>query len=58
MAKSIVTAVREMNMAMEEAVKAGLVVEPSLSKATNRFGDLGMASETHILNVTVFRKLC
>ena len=57
-ARHIVTAVRELNIAMEEAVKAGMIVEPSLLKATNRFGDLGVAEESHILKVNVFLKLC
>ena len=57
-ADAIVKAVRGVNLAMEDAVEAGLIVEPSLAKATNRFGDLGVVEESHILNVRVFRKLC
>ena len=58
LAQKMVVLVRELNMAMEEAVKSGLLVEPNLAKASSRFGDLGMAESTHILNVKVFRKLC
>ena len=57
-AQGVVAAMRQLNVAMETASKAGLIVEPSFSKTSSRFGDLGVAKETFIVNVKVFRKLC
>ena len=56
-AERIAAAAQKLNEAMAEAVKAGLIVQPRLSQASNRFGDLGMAETTHILNVQVYRNL-
>jgi hypothetical protein len=43
---------------MDDAIKAGLVVEPSFSLAQNRFEDLGISTPSYVASVKMFRKLC
>ena len=57
-AATIVGAVRALNEAMDDAIKAGLIVEPTFSVAQGRFEDIGISAESYIANVKVFRKLC
>lgn len=57
-AATIVSAVRTLNEAMDDAVKAGLIVEPTFSVAQGRFEDFGISADSFIANVKVFRKLC
>ncbi len=57
-AAAIVGAVRTLNEAMDDAVKAGLIVEPTFSVAQGRFEDFGISADSFIANVKVFRKLC
>ena len=57
-AAAIVGAVRTLNEAMDDAVKTGLIVEPTFSVAQGRFEDFGISADSFIANVKVFRKLC
>lgn len=57
-AQSMVRAVRAVNDAMDEAIKAGLIVEPTFTTATSRFDDLGISTQSYIASIKVYRKLC
>lgn len=57
-ASAIVSAVRSLNEAMDDAIKAGLIVEANVSVAQGRFEDIGISADSYIANVKVFRKLC
>lgn len=57
-AEAIMQAVRALNQALDDAVKAGLVVEPTFATASRRFDDMGITAQSFVANVKVFRKLC
>lgn len=57
-ARAMMAAVRQLNDVMDDAIKAGLVVEPSFSLAQNRFEDLGISAPSYVASVKMFRKLC
>lgn len=57
-ADAIMQAVRALNQALDDAVKAGLMVEPTFATASRRFDDMGITAQSYVANVKVFRKLC
>jgi hypothetical protein len=57
-ADAILQAVRLLNQSLDDAVKAGLMVEPTFATASRRFDDMGITAQSYIANVKVFRKLC
>lgn len=57
-ADAIMHAVRALNQALDDAVKAGLMVEPTFATASRRFDDMGITAQSYVANVKVFRKLC
>lgn len=56
-AERMVNLVRDLNHAMDDALKQGLVVEPVLSRVKGRYGVAEEAS-TYVLSLKLFRKLC
>ncbi len=56
MAADLVRMVQDLNRAMDEAKRGGLIVEPSLSTVQSQFGGDGGAG--HLLSLKIFRKLC
>jgi len=56
-AERMVSLVRELNHAMDDALKQGLIVEPVLSRVKGRYG---AAEEVgaYVLSLKLFRKLC
>jgi len=57
LAEQIITAMRALQDAMDSAVLAGLIVEPTFTLVPNRFSEMGVSTESHILNVQIYRKL-
>lgn len=57
-AEAMMHAVRALNQALDDAVKAGLMVEPTFATASRRFDDMGITAQSYVANVKVFRKLC
>ena len=57
-AEAIMHAVRALNQALDDAIKAGLMVEPTFATASRRFDDMGITAQSYVANVKVFRKLC
>ncbi len=55
-ADELVKLVQQLNRAMEESKRGGLIVEPSLSTTKSQFG--GEGSGGHMPSIKVFRKLC
>ncbi len=47
--------VQDLNRAMDEAKRNGLIVEPNLSTVTSQYGGDGDAR--HLLSAKIFRKL-
>ena len=56
-AERMVNLVRELNQAMDEALRQGLVVEPALSRVKGRYGPANEA-DAYVLSLKLFRKLC
>ena len=56
-AEQIVDAVNKVQEAMDRAILAGLVVEPSFNRIENRLTQTGMRLDSFVCNVRVFRKL-
>jgi hypothetical protein len=54
----MLAAVRALNAAMDEAVRAGLIIEPSFTAVSGRTDEVGTQGIPHICNVRVYRKLC
>ncbi|MSP82404.1 MAG: hypothetical protein EXQ94_05605 [Alphaproteobacteria bacterium] len=57
LADSIIAAMRALQDAMDNAVLAGLLVEPTITLVPNRFNEMGVSTESFILNVRIYRKL-
>ena len=57
LADGIIASMRALQDAMDNAVLAGLLVEPTITLIPNRFGEMGVSTESFILNVQVYRKL-
>ncbi len=57
-ADAIMQAVRSLNQSLDDAVKAGLIVEPTFATASRRFDDMGITAQSYVATVKVFRKLC
>ena len=55
-ANELVKLVQQLNQAMDEAKRGGLIVEPSLATTQSQFG--GDGSSGHMISVKIFRKLC
>lgn len=56
-AERMVNLVRELNRAMDDALKQGLIVEPALSRVKGRYG-AGEEDGSYVLSLKLFRKLC
>lgn len=57
LAEQIIGGMRALQDAMDAAVLAGLIVEPTFTLVPNRFSEMGVSTESHILNVQIYRKL-
>ena len=56
-ADQIVNAVNRVQEVMDQAILAGLVVEPSFKRIENRLTQSGMRLDSFVCNIRVFRKL-
>ena len=56
-ADQIVDAVNKVQEMMDQAILAGLVVEPSFKRIENRLTQSGMRLDSFVCNIRVFRKL-
>jgi hypothetical protein len=57
LADAIIASMRALQDAMDSAVLAGLLVEPTITLVPNRFNEMGVSTESFILNVQIYRKL-
>ncbi len=56
-AAGIVKATAELQKAMDAAVLAGLIVEPSFEKLGTRLASYGVTSDSYVCNVHTYRQL-
>ena len=57
LAVSITRAVAQLQDAMDAAIQAGLIVEPSFKTISGRFNEFGVSVDSHLCNVQIYRKL-
>ncbi len=57
LAATIVKATAELQKAMDAAVLAGLIVEPSFEKLGTRLASYGVTSDSYVCNVHTYRQL-
>lgn len=57
LAQEITAALHAFQGAMDKAILAGLIVEPSFQAVGNRFGNVGISAESYLVKVKVFRRL-
>lgn len=57
LADATVAAAKQLQDAMDAAIMAGLVIEPALKLVENRFAQVGVSSDSYLVNVGVWRKL-
>lgn len=58
LADAALMAAKKLQDAMDDAIKAGLIVEPTVKKVENRFVSVGVSSDSYLVNLSVWRKLC
>ncbi len=57
LADAALTAAKRLQDAMDDAIKAGLIVEPTVKMVENRFAGVGVSSDSYLMNLNVWRKL-
>ncbi len=57
LALGLLNAMNNLQDALDAAVMAGLIVEPSFSRVANRFNDRGCDVDTYVAKVQIFRRL-
>lgn len=56
-ADELLAKLHEFQEAMDRAILAGLIVEPSFRRVENRFIKVGVSSDSYIVKCQVYRKL-
>lgn len=57
LAQEVMARMHEFQEAMDRAILAGLIVEPSFQAAGNRFAHLGVSAESQLVKVKILRRL-
>ena len=57
LAVAITQSIAQLQDAMDAAIRAGLIVEPSFKTIGGRFNEFGVSVDSHICNVQIYRKL-
>lgn len=57
LATDLVSAINELQEAMDAAALAGLVVEPTFARFANRFNEVGSDIDSFVARVQIYRKL-
>ena len=55
--RRVTAAIGELQDAIDAAILAGLIVEPSFKPISGRFNDFGVSVDSYVCNVQIFRKL-
>ncbi len=57
LADAALMAAKKLQDAMDDAIKAGLIVEPTVKMVESRFVSVGVSSDSYLLNLNIWRKL-
>ena len=57
LSKTVSLAIAKLQDTMDEASRAGLIIEPTFKSISGRFNEFGISIESYICNVEIFRKL-
>ncbi len=57
LSKTVTLAIARLQDAMDEASRAGLIIEPAFKLISGRFSEFGISTDSYICNVQIFRKL-
>jgi hypothetical protein len=57
LAQEVLARMHAFQEAMDRAFLAGLIVEPSFQTVGNRFSNLGVSAESHLVKVKILRRL-
>ena len=57
LATAVTRAIAQLQEAMDSAIQAGLIVEPSFKTVSGRFNEFGVSVDSHICSVQIYRKL-
>ncbi len=57
LALAVTRAIAQLQDAMDAAIQAGLIVEPSFKTVSGRFNEFGVSVDSHLCNVQIYRKL-
>lgn len=57
LADAALAAVKQLQDAMDDLIKAGLTVEPAIKIVENRFSNVGLSVDSYLINLNVWRKL-
>ena len=50
-------AIAQLRDALDAAIQAGLIVEPSFTTISGRINEFGVSGDSHLCNVQIYRKL-
>ena len=57
LAVAVTQAIAQLQDAMDAAIQAGLIVEPSFKTVSGRFNEFGVSVDSHLCSVQIYRKL-
>ncbi len=57
LAQRVSQAIAELQDAIDAAILAGLIVEPSFKPISGRFNEFGVSMDSYVCNVEIYRKL-
>lgn len=57
LAARIISAANELQATMDEAARAGLVIEPSFQRYSGKEAEYGVSAESFVCKVKIYRKL-
>lgn len=57
LANAVTTTMLEFQEAMDRAILAGLIVEPSFQAVGNRFAAVGVSAESYLIKARILRRL-
>lgn len=57
LSKGVSQAIATLQDAMDEASRAGLIIEPAFKSISGRFNEIGVSIDSYICSVEIYRKL-
>lgn len=57
LASAVTQAIAQLQGAMDSAIQAGLIIEPSFKTVSGRLNEFGVSVDSHLCSVQIYRKL-